>query len=139
MAIRKTMHWVDVDAEAPMLARQAQQECSANRTETERLFDEAEDVGGDVRYHLLWRVSQLQRACADLERYAAEALDAGADELIRLRAQIARTILRATALREEAELLLAASRHEGLPPRFRTTSRRLPDPAGERRRLPKVA
>lgn len=96
---------------ARRLRRMALDEARISRAELEALYNSAADVLGETRYELLWCLTQLERACAALERCArAEPL---ADPLPRrVREEVAEHALQAVRLRQEARLLLCLYKGE---------------------------
>jgi hypothetical protein len=97
------------DSEWPALRQLALDEAEINRLELEKMYSESYTLTGELRYHLLWRLSQLERKCHTLDRCVAEA-PANAEELERIRKQVSETSLHAVQLRQEARLLINANR-----------------------------
>jgi hypothetical protein len=112
----------------------AASEANVNRAELERLYAESYWMTGELRYHLLWRLSQLERKCSSLERMAHE-VPQDVEELNCSRKHVAELALQAVQLRQEARLLINATRRADHPPRHRpgssgTSGRRYPNFAG---------
>ncbi|HEY3324699.1 MAG TPA: hypothetical protein VGP72_29880 [Planctomycetota bacterium] len=105
MAEQHGSYPVDLDESAGGAAchiqRLAADEAATHRSELTKLYDQAAAVLGDTRYHLLWRLSELERVCRGLERHA-QSSSAG----IRCRTEVARLVVQALELRDEARLLL---------------------------------
>ena len=79
------------------------------RVDLEKLYTECVLVAGELRYTLLWRLSQFERAHLCLKRLATRA-QGSSDELERLESQINELSKRGTELAAEARLLLDAWR-----------------------------
>jgi len=81
------------------------------RADLEKLYTECVLVAGELRYTLLWRLSQIERAQLCLQRLASRAEEPGqGEEPERLESQINELIKRGNELAEEARLLIDAWR-----------------------------
>jgi hypothetical protein len=112
----------------------AASEAGVNRAELEKLYAESDWMTGELRYHLLWRLSQLERKCLALERIAHE-FPQDLEELNCSRKHVSEVALQAVQLRQEARLLLNATRRADNAQRKRpggsgTSGRRYPHFAG---------
>src|SRR5688500_10746927 len=58
--------------DAARLCRLALDEARVNRNDLEKLYTAGACIVGDLRYDFLWRMSQLERVCAGLERCAVQ-------------------------------------------------------------------
>jgi hypothetical protein len=79
------------------------------RADLEKLYSECTLVSGELRYTLLWRLSQIERAQLTLSRCAERSTESG-DDLHQLRVQIADLKKHGSELLEESRLLLDAWR-----------------------------
>ena len=103
-----------------------------NRAELEKLYNDSYSITGELRYHLLWRLSQLERKCFLLDRAVSET-PADLEEMERARKHVAELTLQAVQLRQEARLLLNATRRDTATSRRRSSGlsgRRYPHFAG---------
>jgi hypothetical protein len=112
----------------------AASEAGVNRTELEKLYADSYWMTGEPRYHLLWRLSQLERKCLALERIAHE-VSQDVEELECSRTHVSELTLQAVQLRQEARLLLNAARRADNAQRKRpggsgSSGRRYPHFAG---------
>jgi len=87
------------------LRERALEEACVNRDELEKLYAESADVVGDLRYHLLWCLSQTERACRDLECCAKDVF-LGNDDQHLLDQRVGELSQKALQLRQEARALL---------------------------------
>jgi hypothetical protein len=93
---------------ADSLLRLAADEVRINRAALEKLYALAGEVSGDVRYELLWRVSELERACRELDWLQRDAhLDRHS-----LRRRISAAVRDAVMQRREARRLVLAAWQE---------------------------
>jgi hypothetical protein len=96
----------------------------------ENLYTDSVPVCGELRYHLLWRLSQLEHIGSVLHRYFVDQVPE--DEFSQLRTRIKEMSQRASELEQEVRLLLDAwerprvktVRPHSLPTRNRSSSRR---------------
>jgi len=94
-------------SEANRLSRFALEEARVNRNELEKFYESAAQMIGETRYHFLWRLTQLERACAALEHCAILAFSSHED-WEQIGEKVATLSLQAVELRQEGRLLLNA-------------------------------
>jgi hypothetical protein len=112
-------------AELPSCCRLASDEAELNRRELSKLYSEAGEVIGEVRYTLLWRLSEISRICTALERVAEPDDLNDPEEVDRLRERTAQLALEAVQLRQEARLLLNSYQKASIKSAEASTVRRL--------------
>src|SRR5258708_9296611 len=88
-----------LSVELNRLQRLASDEARVNRRELHALYETANDLIGEVRYDMLWRLNQLQRICGSMERPIPQCTDW--EELSQVRQAIADRVLNAVELRQE--------------------------------------
>ncbi len=86
----------------------ARAEAAVNHAEVAKLYAVCDELMGDMRYHLLWRISELERICAMLDRYATSPEQCLSGAPSEIREIIAEKVLNAVELRQEARLLINA-------------------------------
>jgi hypothetical protein len=91
---------------APPFRRLAGDEAELNRRELSKLYAETGEVIGELRYTLLWRLSEISRICSALERTAEPNHLDDPEEWDRMRERTAQLALEAVQLRQEVRLLL---------------------------------
>ena len=96
-----------INNEAEDVRKLASEEARLNRSELEKLYADSSEVVGEFRYHLLWRLSQLERMCLCLERCCIW-LNDSEEDIRSTRELVSKLALQAVQLRQEARLLLNA-------------------------------
>lgn len=83
-----------------------------NRDELEKLYADSSDVVGELRYQLLWHLSQTERACRDLERCAKQGFLGEDDDKECLRERVKELTACAEKLRAESQSILNQYKEE---------------------------